>query len=674
VDYENPFALARASDYTIDQINSFWVEMGDKVVDAIIEPRSRQSKYILGGKGTGKTHLLRYFSYPAAQKRHGNLPGLDVLRKQGFLAVFLRATGLDAARFEMSSTSVPVWQQVFAAYLELRLVDMVLDAISDIQATTQDEKFNDNAFLTSFGDGITDEAFKRCSDVASFRHWVASTRKALDNAINNAAFTGKLEASLPFAIGALCLKIGPALGAWHHDLENLPLIYLIDEIENFSASQQQVVNSLIRYGEGSATFRVTGRLYAIRTLATLGDGEPNRDGSEFKRTILDEIIAEFKSYPDFARRFVVKRLTASKILDATRKKTTGKIDPAAFFEGIDSSNFYSGYLIEQGIDPEATYVKRFVSALTQGAATSQLSKDIVEEVVELLVRGLPFLIGKLNLLLFSKKLKTQDPIQFAGQLRAASEAYFHKAQARGYYATAYGHYSGDLFAQLCRDAKSSTGVVYAGFDTFVKMSAGNPRNLLIILGRIFEISTFKGVPFDENRPLPVSLQTEGVDEAARFIFESDANYGSRSDRARVAVSRLASVLRTARFALNIPEVAPLSVSFADDELAESAVETLHSALNYSLVFEIPAGRPDRNSQKVLRKINLNPMLSPRWGLPVGRRGDLSLSSELANAIFDVERKDEFEFLLKSIEAKWNFPFGSGSEIGKRTSPKQTQLF
>lgn len=674
MDYENPFALARASDYTIDQINSLWVEMGDHVVDAIIEPRSRHSKYILGGKGTGKTHLLRYFSYPATQKRHGNLPGLDVLRRQGFLAVFLRATGLDAARFEMSTAQPAVWQQVFAVYLELRLVDMVLDAMSDIQATTPNEQFDDASFLRSFGDGITDQEFKRCDNIGAFRKWVADTRNELDSAINNAAFTGKLETRLPFTMGALCLKIGPALGAWHSDLDNLPLIYLIDEIENFSASQQQVVNSLIRYGEGSATFRVTGRLYAIRTLSTLGDGEANREGSEFKKTILDEIVSQFKSYPGFARRFVVKRLTASKKFPDDRKKAVAKIDPAAFFEEIDSSNFYSDYLERQGIDPESAHIKRFTTALTQGPASSQLSDKIVKDVVAYLVSELPFLIAKLNLLLFAKKLKTQDPVKFAEQLRRDSEAFLENARTRGYYATAYGHYSGDLFAQLCRDAKSSTGVPYAGFDTFVKMSSGCPRNLLIILGRIYEIATFKGLSFDESQPISVSLQTEGVDEAARFMFDSDANYGSRSDRARVAVSRLASVLRTARFALNIPEVAPLSVSFADDELTQPAVETLQSALNYSLVFEIPDGRPDRNSQKVLRKINLNPMLSPRWGLPVGRRGDLSLNGDLVNSIFDVDKKEEFEFLLKSLEAKWNFPFGNEKRSDVTSALKQSRLF
>lgn len=65
----NPFALVRASDYTDEQINALWVEIGPTVINAIIEPRSRTSKFILGGKGTGKTHLLRHYAYPVSRLR-----------------------------------------------------------------------------------------------------------------------------------------------------------------------------------------------------------------------------------------------------------------------------------------------------------------------------------------------------------------------------------------------------------------------------------------------------------------------------------------------------------------------------------------------------------------------------------------------------------------------------
>jgi hypothetical protein len=132
----NPFALVRAADYTDAQINSLWVELGTTAISAIIEPTSGISKYILGGRGSGKTHLLRYHSYPVSRLRYQADTGMAVVARQKFLAVFLRATALDAARFEAVSDTPSKWQQLFGVYLELRIVEGLLDALCDIKGTT----------------------------------------------------------------------------------------------------------------------------------------------------------------------------------------------------------------------------------------------------------------------------------------------------------------------------------------------------------------------------------------------------------------------------------------------------------------------------------------------------------------------------------------------------------
>jgi hypothetical protein len=140
------------------------------------------------------------------------------------------------------------------------------------------------------------------------------------------------------------------------------------------------------------------------------------------------------------------------------------------------------------------------------------------------------------------------------------------------------------------------------------------------------------------------------------MYERDTNYGSRSEQARDVVTRLAEILRVARYALNIPEVSPLAVSFSDADLSTAAKRALDSALNYSFIYEISDGRPDRNNQRLNRKIQLNPLLSPRWGLPIAVRGDIGLSKDLVNSIFDPQLQNDFNFRLKGLSARWNTPF------------------
>ncbi|MBF8162218.1 hypothetical protein IVE04_13730 [Pseudomonas mendocina] len=661
VDHVNPFSLVRASDITDAQINSLWVELGPAIINAVIEPTSPISKYILGGKGTGKTHLLRYHSYQVARLRNPTLSGVTSARKMGYMAVFLRATALDAARFEIPGEPVAKWQTLFGIYLELRLAELLLDALAEVKRTSQEEFFDDSSFIRALNESTGNKEIAACTSIDELKNWLETERQAIDQAVNNAAFSGSLDVHIPFAFGALCLPIKQAMCAWNDAFKDIPLIYMLDEVENLSLVQQIVINTLVRYGEGLATFRVSGRLYAVKTTATIG-GEENRDGAEFKTVRLDDMLTKNLKFRDFARQFVHKRLGFGN----RTTRSSLQFEPRFCLEEIDSSNFYEHFFLLIGINQQdRTFVRNFEELLTSKDST--LANNLAPKIIALLTEDHPLILQRLNILLFCKKLKSKEiPLKLAEEIAHQAKTFVQRnGISKSSYANAYSHYKWDIFAQICRESKKTLGVPYAGFDNFISMSCGNPRNLLIILGRVYEIAAFRELDFINGPPVSISLQTTAAVEAARFIFERDSNYGASSDIARRAIERLASLLRTARFALKIPEVSPLAVSFSNADLTENSRVSLGLALNYSFLFEVDEGRPDRNSDRVNRKIQLNPMLSPRWELPIGRRGDISLGSDLVNAVFDDEKSAAFDVLLRSLSNKWNNPFSTSSALTRQ---------
>jgi hypothetical protein len=365
------------------------------------------------------------------------------------------------------------------------------------------------------------------------------------------------------------------------------------------------------------------------------------------------VLKGYKNYPDFAQKFVQKRLG----LDPSLSRSD--LDIRSIFEDISSNDFFVESFRRLGLDESnLNFVVSFADTFAGSLGASRES-DVPKVTCELLTHDLPVILKKLNILQFCKKHKKGcDAIQLASRIRDDSLALTEGRLKKGAYVNAFGHFKWDLFAQLCRDSKKIVGVPYAGFDTFVSMSSQNPRNLLIVLGRAYEIASFRELDFINGTPLSIEIQTEAAAEAARFMYERDTNYGSDSDLARKATERLAVVLRTARYSLNIPEVSPLAVSFSSADLSGSSRRVLDSALNYSLVFEVYEGRPDRNNDNLRIKIQLNPLLSPKWGLPIGRRGDLSLNTHLANCIFDPDMNSEFDAALRMLHHKWNNPFVS----------------
>ena len=61
----NPFDITKAVDYTDSDIYKYWVDLGDdnQGFEGLIKPDTLMPMIIVGSKGSGKTHVMKYFSY-----------------------------------------------------------------------------------------------------------------------------------------------------------------------------------------------------------------------------------------------------------------------------------------------------------------------------------------------------------------------------------------------------------------------------------------------------------------------------------------------------------------------------------------------------------------------------------------------------------------------------------
>lgn len=130
---KNPFNITKAVDFDDKQINNYWVEIpsGEGSFREMFKPTSPMPVIILGGKGSGKTHLMRYFSYPLQKIRHSD----DIvggIKKDGYLGVYFRCTGLNTERFSGKSQSNEIWASVFSYYMELWFAQQLLRTIRDL--------------------------------------------------------------------------------------------------------------------------------------------------------------------------------------------------------------------------------------------------------------------------------------------------------------------------------------------------------------------------------------------------------------------------------------------------------------------------------------------------------------------------------------------------------------
>ena len=234
------------------------------------------------------------------------------------------------------------------------------------------------------------------------------------------------------------------------------------------------------------------------------------------------------------------------------------------------------------------------------------------------------------------------------------------------------HWKYDLLAQLRRECDQKQQ--YAGFDTFIELSWGNPRHLLILLKHVLSWATFRDErPFGE-KPISVRAQTEGVKEAADWFFMDARMTGNDGALIQDAISRLGTMFRSIRYSNKPSECSVSTFSYEPASITAETRRLIDLAEKW-LLLVYAGGQRDRNSERVDMKYQLNRMLAPKWDISLSRRGAVVISGEELNSVFDPKSKDEFGRRLKTRVDRMNAPFlwMKGSDTDN-TSNDQRTLF
>lgn len=271
---DNPFDLTKASDFSDTQILNYWVDIVEEQggLLTVLNLRSVMPMLLLGGKGSGKTHLMRYCSAPVQALRHeGSLH--TAVSQEGYLGIYVSSDGLNVGRFSGKGQTQDTWNAIFGYYFELWLA---LNLTSTIIMKNRAESFitDEQSFIEEIT-ALFDAPPSDISDIGQLYNFLEQKLRAVDSIVNNCAITRSLDGlEITFSPGRLCYGIPPVIAKHDKSLRDSIFVYLIDEIENLSEEQQKFLNSLIRYRKGNATIRVGARLYGIKTYETSGSGEP----------------------------------------------------------------------------------------------------------------------------------------------------------------------------------------------------------------------------------------------------------------------------------------------------------------------------------------------------------------------------------------------------------------
>ena len=290
----NPFWRIRAENFTdaTTFVNLF--EDPEKIHDQMISPKPI---FVEGGRGSGKTMLLKsvrasYISSSTNSSIDSEIPYFGVYQRasRGTYSLFEESNTID------SSESTIIFMDQFI----LRLSQSIL---SELKYCIQNQKFRINCEVEKKISEITSKSLRLPNITTTFdsteeliKEQISQISDYVGNKIRKMDITYKTKSLDHENLYFLCKKIIEVVP----ELKNSRICFLIDECENFNENQKIVLNTLVKFSDGTSyTFKNAAKKTGFNTYQTLED-QPLQEIHDFEKIDMDFDISSPKQRERFS--------------------------------------------------------------------------------------------------------------------------------------------------------------------------------------------------------------------------------------------------------------------------------------------------------------------------------------------------------------------------------------
>lgn len=574
-----------------------WLD--NDVFDLFTEPdylsqlENHRPSVLVGGRGTGKTTVLRGMSYEGQYLlRHGTAS--DPLHNLPYIGLYYRVNSTRVSAFRGPELSEEAWIRYFAHYVNLLFCSQVVDFVmwyarlagSVIDAPTGTiERVCTALHLESV------------SDFVLLSRSLSQARTVFEAAINNVGD----EPHPP--LSALAAPIDALVDV----VLELPqfsgkrIYFLIDEYENFSQWQQRVVNTVIKHATSRYVFKIGVRELGWRERGTLTSHERLTHPADYALIeIKEELVGE--SFRSFAERVCDGRLARLRSRHAFLPESIASALPGISEE--EEAALLGVREIASALLYELADTAPELAAFAQTLAPTEL----------LLVRywsaagrgSIPELIRERQL----------DPV--AWRIRHGN--YIHSA------------------LYTIRRGKRGFRKYYSGWDTFTHLAERNIRYLLELVHQSLLSHVSAGE--DPARPVSPDNQTAAATSVGRRNLdelEGLSVEGARLTRLLLSLGRVFGVLASTPEG-HTPEVNQFELAGSTEQPDfERASDLINLAVMHQALVRYRGTKPADSSDTRDFDYMIHPVFAPFFVFSYRRKRKISLTPTDLLALIDDPR-------------------------------------
>ncbi|MDC4918678.1 hypothetical protein OHV93_12780 [Acinetobacter baumannii] len=568
--------------------------LSSKLFDYFNEPgyfselKTNRPCVLIGGRGTGKTTVLRGLSYQGQYAIQQSNSSKIQVKDWDFFGIYYRVNTNRVTTFQGTEVTNEKWNSYFAHYINLCFSQELLkfalwfESVTNEKINISQRNWRKILKVFHFSEDIQnleqlDEELEIC-----LLEFEASINQIVDNPPRNLTMQGA-----PIDILSEALINGTIL-------DGKQFFFLIDEFENFHNYQQKILNTLIKHNNNFYTFKVGVRELGFRERATLNNNEQLTSPADYVRVDLSEIFQP-DTFKEFAELVINSRLNHS-----------------ASSVGDNNIN-----------------INKLLGSLTQLEEANLL------------------LDGDHNKILEDLKLSLSNE-QFA-QAKAIQPGYLYfikywsekEKKSLDYFVLDWlksnkewktrinNHFYASLFA--IREGKAGIRKYYNGWDTFLSLANGNIRYLLELVHATLQeyLNEIDDVKKEEHLVISPRIQTLAAIQIGKknlSELEGLSVEGAKLTKLLLSLGRVFGVLASKPLG-HTPEANQFYVqSDSDDEIESTVKLILDQAVMHLALIRQPGNKLTGETDTKDYDYMIHPIFSPFFVFSYRRKRKISLSS------------------------------------------------
>lgn len=641
LDAAQAFAKNRSEEGEFDLWGEFVVPL---YFDKLSLDEIRKPIVFEGGRGCGKTTLLRYLSH-ATQLSPRRPITKETLPRQ--IGLYLRADTLYLRAFQGDALGEGDWQKAFEHDLCLIIVGELLSTLKALTLPNRVADFNDvlHIKLTSFTDFISDAPV----DPPSLLARVKRMRNQLAMWMNNPEDVAKPQ-FLP--LKQVVLALIDDIRAQAPQLSSTVFFVFIDEYENLLQYQMRIINTYLKHSGDSLVFHVATKRNGMATRETLSE-ERIQQSHDFN--IFD---VEAQLEPDF-------QLFAAELFCFRLRKKGFKVGPDAITAELLCSPSSLAWRREDGDYRRATIeaARRILPGRRGAEAAKAVLKEgglrnrLKQQLNEVLGRAKDTLRADLFLrddapiesictgaLLHQGK----DPRMVLTELEKAAAGEASKFKTADWSHT---YFQGCLYYLYLPLQKPC--ILYAGFDSFISISRENARHFLELchLSMLNVELTVDG----EVMPVEPELQAAAARAASAVFMKETQGSGQYGNRLFQVTSTLGQIFRLSHARPSQSEAERTHFTVSSGDLSEEASTILSECIKWSVLFEVTESKA-KDVRLPYADFVLNPIFAPHFGISYNKGRKLDIQADDATRLL-VGGRDDMNRLIKGYQKAWKLDEG-----------------